>query len=100
MATAGEIVVQITIRKLPIIGQSMLGYRCLTTTGKSGLKAATSTSLFKRWIYGAGAACSGTAGLISVANPNVSIPLMAVGEACLHLAVSLDKTGDNLSFFP
>jgi hypothetical protein len=36
----------------------------------------------------------------SVIAPNVSIPLMAVGEGCLHMGVMLDGTADGLGFIP
>jgi hypothetical protein len=89
------------------MGQSVLGYRCITTTGKCVVKAASTASVSRRCLYRAGAACSGTAGVLflssaatSVIAPNVSIPLMAVGEGCLHMGVMLDGTADGLGFIP
>lgn len=107
MNRATEVVAEETIKKLPIIGQSVLGYRCVTTTGKCAAKAIAITSITKRSLYVGGAVCSGTAGVmflgssaISVLAPNISIPLMAAGEGALLLGVMLDGTADGLGFIP
>jgi hypothetical protein len=107
MNRATEVVAEATVKKLPVISQSILGYRCVTTTVKCSAKAAATTSIAKRSLYVVGAICSGTAGVMfmgsaatSVIAPNISIPLMATGEACLHAGVMLDGTADGLGFIP
>jgi hypothetical protein len=36
----------------------------------------------------------------SVIAPNVSIPLMAAGETCLHAGVVIDQATDGIGIFP
>jgi len=107
MNRAIEVFVEAIVKKLPIIGQSFLGYRCSTTTTTCIMKATSTTSVSKRCLYGAGAACSGTAGLIfmgsaatSVIAPNISIPLMATGEAYLYAVIMIDGAADSIGFIP
>ena len=79
------VLVEVTVRRLPILGQSILLYRCLLTTGKCIIKALAATSIPKRYLYSVGATCSGTAGILffvssaaSILTPNISFPLMAI----------------------
>lgn len=103
MSRATEVLMDATVKKLLIIGQSILGYRCFMTTAKCVVKAASTTSVSRRCLYGAGATCSGTAGLMfmgsaatSVIAPNISIPLTGCGEACLYARIMIDGTADSL----
>lgn len=98
MNRAMEVVAEETVKRLPIFGQSVLVFRCVTTTAKCTAKACTTTSIGKRFLYIGGAVCSGTAGVMffgssatSLLAPNISIPFMAAGELCLLAGVTLDK---------
>jgi hypothetical protein len=102
-----EVVLDATMKKLPIVGQSILGYRCITTTTKCIAKGAGTTSFSRRCLYGAGGTCSATAGILflgsaatSMIAPNISIPLLATGEALLHAGCLIDGTADGISFIP
>jgi hypothetical protein len=94
-------------RRIPIIRQSLAGFRCITTTVKSLAKCSTSSSTCKKFMYGTAAFCSGSASIcflgssaFSILVPNVSIPLMATGEALLYSGTIIDGTTDGITFLP
>jgi Na+-translocating ferredoxin:NAD+ oxidoreductase RnfA subunit len=97
-----EIVVEATMKKLPIICQSILGYRCMLTTTKCAVKGAAVRWISRRFLFVVGAACSGAAGILflvsaafSVIVPNISIPLMAIEEVCLYVGIMIDGKKTN-----
>jgi hypothetical protein len=94
-------------RRVPIIGQSLAGFRSLTSTCKSFAKFTASVSITKKCLYGTATVCSASSSVLflgsaatSTIAPNLSIPLLATGEALLYAGCLIDGTADGITFIP